>query len=108
MSVEMTKCMLCLNWFCFCLHYKGWSEYSAIGSHSGSSIDNMSERKSSTPVEFDTCENYTKLSMDGKDEKTTAMVSQAEIWQEDKKFTVHYFLFYLFFTKNDQFCKKVL
>jgi len=27
--------------------------------------------------------------MDGDDDKTAAMVSQAEIWQEDKKFTVY-------------------
>lgn len=96
MPIEMTKCVMCLNWFCFCMYYKGWSEYSTIGSHSSSSADNMSEHKSSTPVEFDTCENCTKLSIDGNDdEKTTAMVSQAEIWQEDKKFTVpilHLFL----------------
>lgn len=80
------------------MYYKGWSEYSTIGSHSSSSTDNMSEHKSSTPVEFDTCENCTKLSIDGNDEKITAMVSQAEIWQEDKKFTVPILL--LFFIKN--------
>jgi len=45
--------------------------------------------KSSIQVELDTCENCSKLSMDGDDDKTAAMVSQAEIWQEDKKFTVY-------------------
>jgi hypothetical protein len=42
---------------------------------------------SSARVE-DKCENCTRLPMDGNHEKTNAMVSQAEVWQEDKKFTV--------------------
>lgn len=76
--------MMCINWFCFCVYYKGWRGYSTIGGHSRSSTDIMSD-KSSPKVEFDTFKN---CSMDEKREKTTAMVSQAEIWQEDKKFTV--------------------
>ncbi|XP_016661487.1 serine/threonine-protein kinase Sgk2 isoform X3 [Acyrthosiphon pisum] len=47
------------------------------------------DNKSSIQVELDTCENCSKLSMDEDDDKTAAMVSQAEIWQEDKKFTVY-------------------
>ncbi|VVC40619.1 Hypothetical protein CINCED_3A022383 [Cinara cedri] len=45
--------------------------------------------KSSQKVEFDTYEDYTKLSKDDNTEKTAAMVSQAEIRQGDKKFTVY-------------------
>lgn len=84
--------MMCLNWFCFCVYCKGRRGYSTIGGHSRSSVDIMSE-KSSSQLEFDTFES---CSVDEKNEKTTAMVSQAEIWQEDKKFTVSYIS--LFFT----------
>lgn len=83
---------MCLNWFCFYAFYKGCRGYSAIGGHLQSTADIMSD-KSSSPVEFDTFEN---CSADEKSEKTTAMVSQAEIWQEDKKFTVC-LVFLLFF-----------
>lgn len=92
MLVEMAKCVMCLNWFCFCLYYKGCSGYSTIGGHSMASTDIMNDRDCSQ-VKFDACENYSKLSLKEKNKKTTAIVSQAEIWQEDKKFTV-IFLFY--------------
>lgn len=88
----MTECAKCLNWLCFRVYYKGWSEYSTIGGHSGSSV-NIMTGKSSSQAELDACENCSKLSIDGRNDKTTAMVSQAEIWQEDKKFTVHDYLF---------------
>lgn len=83
----MTKCMMCLKWFCFFSHLKGRSGYSTIGSHSRLCVDIM-ENKPSIQVELDTCENCSKLSTDRDEDKTAAMVSQAEIWQEDKKFTV--------------------
>lgn len=86
---------MCLSWFCFCCvyFYKGWSGYSTIDGRSESPVDSMSD-KSSTRVEFDgTCKNCPELSTDGTDGKTAAMVSQAEIWQEDKKFTVKMLLF---------------
>jgi len=79
---------MCLNWFCFFGYYRGWSEYSIIGGRSTSSVDIMDD-KSSTQVELDSCENCSKLSVDRDRDKTEAMVSQAEIWQEDKKFTVY-------------------
>lgn len=89
---------MCLNWFCFCIYYKGWSGYSTIGDHSSSSINIMND-KSSQKVEFDTYEDCSKLSKDENNEKTVektaAMVSQAEIWQGDKKFTVYLFYFYI-------------
>ena len=47
------------------------------------------DNKASIRFELDTCENCSKLTMDEDDDKTAAMVSQAEIWQEDKKFTVY-------------------
>lgn len=84
----MTKTMICLNWFCYFGCLTGRSGYSTIGSHSRSCI-NVMDNKSSIQVELDSCENCSKLSMDGDDDKTAAMVSQAEIWQEDKKFTVY-------------------
>lgn len=79
---------MCLNWFCFCVYYKGWSGYSTIGGRSRSFAKSMSDN-SSAKVEYDACEKCSKLSSDKSNEKTAAMVSQAEIWQEDKKFTVH-------------------
>lgn len=48
----------------------------------------MVEHKPSGRVEFDTCDNCLKSSADSDGESTAAMVSQAEVWQEDKKFTV--------------------
>lgn len=83
----MTKLTMCLNWLCFCVYYKGWSGYSTISGYSMSSVDVMGD-KSSARAE-DKCENCsTKVPMDVNHGKTAAMVSQAEIWQEDKKFTV--------------------
>jgi len=67
--------------------FKGWSGYTTIGGRSRLSTSIMND-KSSSKVEFDSCENCSKLPMDGSNEKTAAMVTQAEIWQEDKKFTV--------------------
>lgn len=84
----MTKSMMCLNWFCYFGCHTGRSGYSTIGGHSRAYADVM-DNKSSIQVELDTCENCSKLSMDGDDDKTAAMVSQAEIWQEEKKFTVY-------------------
>lgn len=78
---------MCLNWFCFCVYYKGWTGYSSIDGHSMSSTNIMND-KSNTQVEFGASENCPKLTMDVRNEKTAAKVSQAEIWQEDKKFTV--------------------
>lgn len=82
----MTKPTMCLNWFCFCVYYKGWGGYSTISGFSRSSVDVMGDN-SSVRAE-DKCENCTRLPMDGNHEKTDAKVSQAEVWQEDKKFTV--------------------
>jgi len=79
---------MCLNWLCYFGCHTGRSGYSTIGDHSRSSADVM-DNKSSKQVELDTCENCSNLSVDGDDDKTAAMVSQAEIWQEDKKFTVN-------------------
>lgn len=88
---------MCLNLFCFCVYCKGWSGYSTIGDHSSLSINTMSD-KSRQKVEFDTYNDCSKLSNDKNNEKTVektaAAVSQAEIWQGDKKFTVYsFFLF---------------
>lgn len=88
MRVEMSVCAKYLNWLCFCVYRKGWSEYSTIGGHSGSSVNIMTDKSTSARVGFDACENCSKPLMDGKNDRTAAMVSQAEIWQEDKKFTV--------------------
>lgn len=92
----MTKPAMCLNWFCFCAYYKGWSGYSTISDYSRSSANVMGD-KSSALVKEDKCENCTRSPMDGNHEKTVAMVSQAEVWQEEKKFTVKYVLFFLFY-----------
>lgn len=90
---KMITFAMCLNWFCFCVYYKGWSGYSTISGRSRSFTKSMSDN-SSAKVECDACENCSKLSSDKSNEKTAAMVSQAEIWQEDKKFTVHSFILY--------------
>lgn len=83
---------MCLNWFCFFGYHKGWSGYSSITGHSGSYADIMDD-KSRIQVELGTCKNCSKLSMDRDGDKTVAMVSQAEIWEEDKKFTVYLTIF---------------
>lgn len=85
---KMITFAMCLNWFCFCVYYKGWSGYSTIGGRTRYSAAKSMSDNSSAKVECDACENCTKLSSDKSSEKTAAMVSQAEIWQEDKKFTV--------------------
>lgn len=83
----MTKCVMCLNWFCFFGYLKGRSGYSTIGGHSRSFVD-VVDNNPSIQVELVMCDNCSKLSTDRDEDKTAAMVSQAEIWQEDKKFTV--------------------
>jgi len=84
----MAKFMMCLNWFCYFGCHIGRSGYSTIGDHSRSCADAM-DNKSSKQVELNTCENCSKLSVDGDDDKTAAMVSQAEIWQEVYLITVN-------------------
>lgn len=91
------------------MYYKGWSGYSTIGGHSGSSISTMSHKSSIEPqASVDTCdscpENLTSMDVNN---KVSAMVSQAEIWQEDKKFTVislyfinKFYLLYLWQIQN--------
>lgn len=72
------------------MYYKGWSGYSTIGGHSRSSTDTMNHKSSPQPQgKFDTCENCPRNLSTDVNNKIGAMVSQAEIWQEDKKFTVH-------------------
>lgn len=91
-AVKMSKCVVCLNWFCFCVYYKGLSGYSTIGSRPVSSTGSMSDKLDSK-VEFTALENGSKLKTNVNNEKTAAMVSQAEIWQEEKKFAVHVYIF---------------
>lgn len=80
----------CLNCFCFCVYYKGWSGYSTIGGHSRSLIDIMSHKSSTEPqASIDTCESCPENLTSRDVNNISAMVSQAEIWQEDKKFTVN-------------------
>jgi len=57
----------------------------------------MGEHKPPTVrVEYDTCDKCVKQPSIEGESITTAMVSQAEVWQEDKKFTVSIVIFSIY------------
>lgn len=84
----------CLHWFCFCVYNKDWSrEYSTIES-SSSYWSSIMTNKSNSLVDYGACKNCPVLEKSSNENcnKTAAMVSQAEVWQEEKKFTVNIIL----------------